>query len=322
MKYNCAALGGTFDRFHKGHQQLIDTAFSVADHCVIGITHSDLTKGKQWSQLVQSYAKRRQQVIDYCASIGKAANATIVELHDAYGPTLTDPTIDVIVVSTQTHGGAEAINQRRLELGLPELPVVETAMIVNNAGEHLSSTQIRSGKSSRNGQLYEQLFNQTIKFDKATLNALSSMQGELISETTISHEWLQQFTRIGIAGDMVTQFFVEHQLPFDCALIDGHTHREISVPLPPIGDMERVINPAGTINHDAALRIHGVIQNHQKNQIIMIDGEEDLLAFVLCLQFPLNSAVFYGQPGKGIVMIKLTEATRLRLAQYIDPTFI
>jgi len=41
--------------------------------------------------------------------------------------------------------------------------------------------------------------------------------------------------------------------------------------------------------------------------LVHIKGEEDLLTLPAVLFAPLDSVVCYGQPGKGMVLVKVTE---------------
>ena len=37
-KYKKVAVGGTFDKFHKGHEKLLETAFEIGEFVEIGVT--------------------------------------------------------------------------------------------------------------------------------------------------------------------------------------------------------------------------------------------------------------------------------------------
>ena len=45
-KYRKIAVGGTFDKLHKGHEALLDAAFTMADEVLIGITSDDFASMK------------------------------------------------------------------------------------------------------------------------------------------------------------------------------------------------------------------------------------------------------------------------------------
>ena len=43
---------------------------------------------------------------------------------------------------------------------------------------------------------------------------------------------------------------------------------------------------------------------------VVVDGEEDLLVLVAVLYAPVGGLVVYGQPGEGVVVVRVTEAKR------------
>ncbi|MBS7648640.1 GTP-dependent dephospho-CoA kinase family protein, partial [Candidatus Bathyarchaeota archaeon] len=51
---------------------------------------------------------------------------------------------------------------------------------------------------------------------------------------------------------------------------------------------------------------------------ILVDGEEDLLAIVAVLLAPENSFVVYGQPGEGIVVIKVNEDSKRKMHEILS----
>jgi len=312
MKYHKAAVGGTFDHFHAGHKQLLDTALGVADQIVVGITNPKLIQTKQFPFSIESYSNRLRSVTDYCRQ--KNSNSQFVELFDSAGPTLTDSSIDVLVVSQQTQDGATWVNQQRSSLGMSPLPVVVASMVPDEIGEYISSTSIRSGKITRSGKVFKKLFDQNIVFSSFQLEQLKTSQGIQFDQARIIGS-----IPVVLVGDMVTQHFLGHQLPFNYALIDGQTRRQptpFSYPnLKPLTGH----NPSGEINPNIAHQILAIDYLNSANKIYQVDGEEDLLAFVPCLSLPLGSLVLYGQPQIGIVMIELTEKNKLHFAQFIDP---
>lgn len=88
-----------------------------------------------------------------------------VEIWDAYGPTITDASIDSLVVSGETRDGGAMVNEKRQELGMRALEVFEVAVL--DAGDEraaksegaasfeskISSTEIRRMQSEKAGRL-------------------------------------------------------------------------------------------------------------------------------------------------------------------------
>ena len=111
--YKKVAVGGTFDKFHYGHRRLIDIAFEIGNYVVIGVTSNEFggVKGRiepcnvRMSNLRSLLEKKHQ-------------NYDIQELNDPFGTTITDDTIDAIVVSEETEPTAFKINEIRKEKGM------------------------------------------------------------------------------------------------------------------------------------------------------------------------------------------------------------
>lgn len=59
----------------------------------------------------------------YWYSISKGLELIIASIEDPYGPSITDPDLEVIVVSQETHRGGHMVNEKRLERGLSQLEV-------------------------------------------------------------------------------------------------------------------------------------------------------------------------------------------------------
>jgi phosphopantetheine adenylyltransferase len=84
-----------------------------------------------------------------------------VEIWDPYGPTITDAGVDTLVVSAETRGGGQAVNDKRRELGWVEVVVHEVDVLdareeeeegaVQREGfeDKLSSTEIRRAMVER-----------------------------------------------------------------------------------------------------------------------------------------------------------------------------
>ena len=146
--YRKVAVGGTFDKFHYGHRRLIDIAFEIGRHVVIGVTSNEFggVKGKiepcnvRMSNLRSLLEKKHQ-------------NHDIQELNDPFGTTIIDETIDAIVVSEETEPTAFKINKIRKENGMKPLDIVTIGMVLADDGIPISSTRIRKGEIDKMGTI-------------------------------------------------------------------------------------------------------------------------------------------------------------------------
>lgn len=119
-------------------------------------------------------------------------------------------------------------------------------------------------------------------------------------------------------GDIVSQQMIEHGIFLSVLIIDNKTMRK---PIPPIEvDADYTLyakNPPGTITNEAWAAILCAIENKGRTKVI-IDGEEDLLTVITVLSAPNEAFVIYGQPHKGIVVVKVSEKTKEKMRCILD----
>jgi GTP-dependent dephospho-CoA kinase len=65
-------------------------------------------------------------------------------------------------------------------------------------------------------------------------------------------------------------------------------------------------NPAGMISREAVQVLQSALETPSPVMVI-VEGEEDMLALPLFTMAPKGSAVLYGQPLEGIVLVNITE---------------
>ena len=102
MKHNLVVCGGTFDHFHKGHQEFLRYVFSVGKKVIVGVTNDEyIEKSKIKNQIskIEPFGKRKKAVLEFLKQEGVLNRVEIVEINDLFGPTLSkDIPIDAIVV--------------------------------------------------------------------------------------------------------------------------------------------------------------------------------------------------------------------------------
>jgi len=141
MKPVKACIGGTFDTLHEGHKKLMETAFSLADSVLIGLTGDGFALQRKGRQ-VKPFNERKKRLEGFLSS--KGWKAEIVEISDEAGPAAYRLDLDVIVVSGETLPAAERINYLRRENGVPMLKIVVVPIQRDEQGRKISSRFLSS----------------------------------------------------------------------------------------------------------------------------------------------------------------------------------
>ncbi len=152
-RFRTVAVGGTFDEFHKGHQELLLRAFDVGNRVLIGLCTDDFAK-KLWKlHKVATYEERLEELKDFLRRKGLLDRAEITPLRDPYGVTLSSGCSEAIVVSRETEARAHEINKKRKTMGLPPLRVVVIEMVPAENHVSISTSRIRRREIDREGHL-------------------------------------------------------------------------------------------------------------------------------------------------------------------------
>ncbi|MDP7079843.1 MAG: phosphopantetheine adenylyltransferase [Candidatus Undinarchaeales archaeon] len=152
-RYARVAVGGTFDRFHRGHEAILRKAFDLGDRVLIGVTTDEMLGRKRAGHQLEGIEARRKAVERFLSSSGLDVRAEIIVLTDTAGPTATDPAIDALVVSPETEPVALGINEQRQSNGLSPMDIVTIEFVMADDSVRISSTRIREGVIDREGRL-------------------------------------------------------------------------------------------------------------------------------------------------------------------------
>lgn len=152
--FNLVAVGGTFDKLHRGHKELLKTAFSIGRKVIIGITSDEMVARIKGDVGINSLEKRREDLEKWIRNEGlcNSANYEIVVINDVYGTTIHDEKLEALVVSEETLERALTINQIRRSRKLKPLTIVVVPMVLAYNGKPISSTRIRRGEIDCEGR--------------------------------------------------------------------------------------------------------------------------------------------------------------------------
>lgn len=193
--YGTVCLGGTFDHLHPGHKLLLHASTLLLKippsesgqtcELIVGISGDELLVNKKYAQELQPWPQRAANVLSFLHSLldyittGTPATtsypdelvATLrdgtvhvrcVNIHDAFGPTVTQEAVDAICVSRETRSGGQAINEKRVTKGWRELDVYEidvldareeTGITTEDFSAKISSTAIRQARAEARGTI-------------------------------------------------------------------------------------------------------------------------------------------------------------------------
>ena len=72
------------------------------------------------------------------------------------------------------------------------------------------------------------------------------------------------------------------------------------------------------VNHDDFAQLFlGILHNKPTNEVIRIEGEEDLLTMPAILLSPLGTYIIYGQFEVGMVVVEVTEEIKDMIKRFI-----
>lgn len=118
-------------------------------------------------------------------------------------------------------------------------------------------------------------------------------------------------------GDTVSRHAVQSNIRPDIVIVDNSEKRAEAVQFTHSGrHIFRTINLPGTIEKDAWKTVERAV--NESNSLVIVDGEEDLLTLVAVLAAPAGSVVVYGQPGQGIVIVRVTSGKKAEVRQILE----
>src|SRR5712692_8631780 len=108
--------------------------------------------------------------------------------------------------------------------------------------------------------------------------------------------------RIAAVGDVVSRETLVAGIKVDLRILDHISMRRPTTAFNlKVKKTYHVKNPAGVITLEAWDTIKRAMKDEEA--LIIVEGEEDLLALPCIVESPSNSLVLYGQPSKGLVVV-------------------
>ncbi|MCE4605806.1 MAG: GTP-dependent dephospho-CoA kinase family protein [Desulfurococcales archaeon] len=118
-------------------------------------------------------------------------------------------------------------------------------------------------------------------------------------------------------GDVVTSSIISNGMKPYLSIIDRKTRRnDVSPKIPGVlleqCNVQKVANPSGKISMDAVDILCRLLEefNASKCHVVIVDGEEDMLALPALSCAPEGSVVVYGVPEVGIAVFYVDNSIR------------
>ena len=320
-------LGGTFDHFHVGHEAFIKSAFLDSHHVTIGVVETPFSNAKSYSNSIESYDLRIKHLSAFLNKYGYSDRSTLIPIHDIYGTTLTDKSIDAIYVTSSTEQNAALINEKRLTLNMSALEIKVVPHVKADDGQIVSSSLIRAGHIDRTGHSYLKIFvsNKSLIMPESLRDQLQKPMGIVVSDTNSLLTHIPDSSLIIAVGDVISMDLIKADIPLSICVVDFRTKRtdiDKSITANYFPMIHQTLpNPHGNINPSIKNSFLDSLDNYlntKTTQIIKVDGEEDLLALPAILISPLDSYVIYGLPDAGICLVKVTKDSKSLAEKYLS----
>jgi hypothetical protein len=261
----------------------------------------------------------------------ESINASLHVLHDKYGPAVSLEKCSVIGCTEETLSSCEEINKIRMKGGLPPLRIVKIGHILDEGGQILSSSRIRSGIVDQNGKFWLNNFETTLDYSMPKIldEELKQPMGELFTgpiedpsvAMDLALETISEELKIIAVGDVTVYSLQIAKRKVWISVIDGMTHRTKWDKFEQIDlDPKFLINaknPPGMLTSSIFQACSKAICQSE-NVTILVDGEEDLVPIPLILMAPLGTILLYGQPNEGIIVREIDISAKRRARRFLN----
>lgn len=322
-KYKTLVVGGTFDRLHEGHKALLRFAFSLAEKVLITITSDSYTKTHKPSAAL--FVERKKMVQEFLEKESLLSRATIIPIDTVFGiATDKHVAMDAILVTPDSLGGANQVNEKRKEAHLPELAIEMMPLVISETGIALSSTHIRQGIFDKQGKMQIKEMTSHVSFlPQALRKKLQQPFGAFVDIPDI-RKFPEE--KIIAVGDITTKRLHNAGIFPILSLIDFVVKRkQQNATLESLGftGQEKIFpaeNPAGTLTPSLWQSVQDALASalQKKKSIIVVTGEEDLAVLPLVLLAPVGFVICYGQPGEGMVMVPVDNEKKEKILRLIS----
>ena len=124
-------------------------------------------------------------------------------------------------------------------------------------------------------------------------------------------------SKLTTVGDVVSRESLAAGIQVSLRIVDQMTLRKRMSPVEiKVERTYKVRNPAGVVTKEAWDAIREALRDREA--LILVDGEEDLLAIPAVLESPDNALVIYGQPSEGLVVVTASAEKKSEVRKIVD----
>lgn len=321
MTYKTVILGGTFDRLHIGHEAFLDKAFKSADKVIIGLTTPIMLKKLVRQDSILPFEERKKTIENFIKKYNKEFD--IIPIEDIFGPSTEIEDLDAIVATDETGPTCERINQIRKRKSLKELKIIHVPYVYSEDCRVISSSRIRKGEIDREGRvLVDYTVTGRLREDlRIPTSPIFEGSNPVVTRDVIDYVKKKKLRNVVCVGDEVSRDLIVNDFKPNNVIVDGKVMRKqidyLDEILKPYEKKFELKNSAGLISKHAWKIMKEALESESA---VFVEGEEDLLAIPILLLAKNNTAIIYGQPGRGKVIIEVDEKRkenwRKRLSEF------
>jgi pantetheine-phosphate adenylyltransferase len=313
--YHRVFVAGTFDGLHTGHDAILKTACEAGEEVTVGLTSDLFVRNFKKNISVAPFEDRKKSLEQWLAGHGYGDRALIIAIDDPYEPAASLTDLEVLVVTPTNKSTGEEINRIRKEKGLIPLGLLVVPLVPAADEKPISSTRVRDGEIDKTGRL--------IMPDNLRPELTKPLGQVLIGDSIGSSIETHRNGVIITVGDITTKTLLTAGVTPSLSIVDFQVERK---PYPELDgrftslNIFRVNVPSGPgfIAKEAMSVIQKWSVHPEEKIVLAVSGEEDLLALPAIAYGPLSSVVYYGQPGKGLVEIIVTQGKKEEAIALLD----
>ncbi|MHA2495889.1 MAG: pantetheine-phosphate adenylyltransferase [Candidatus Hodarchaeales archaeon] len=143
-RFSKIIIGGTFDRFHAGHQFMIDIACSLGCQVIIGITSPQFLRKvakKDFADMIQPL-ETRKEAVEHCLRQKGHQDWVLMPINDKWGKA-HELDADALVVTEETYPEGVRINKERKAHNRSPLTLIVIPHVTDEKGTVYTSTRLR-----------------------------------------------------------------------------------------------------------------------------------------------------------------------------------